>query len=149
MSGKYFEDFNIGDKFVTPGRTVTEGAIATMVGLGGFVHPLFNDEEYAKTTIFGGRIAPGRLTLFFMGGLEEQLGIYEGTLVALVGLDKIRFRAPVRPGDTLRVEMEVTDKKESSKPDRGLIVHKSICRNQRGETVAETEASHLVKRKPR
>jgi acyl dehydratase len=145
--GKYFEDFNVGDKFVTPGKTITEGAIATMVGLAGFVLPLFNDEEYARTTIFGGRIAPGRLTLFVMGGLVEQTGLFEDTVIALVGLDNIRFRAPLRAGDTIRVEIEITAKKETSRSDRGLITHRETCRNQRGEIVVEAESTHLLKRR--
>lgn len=145
--GKYFEEFNMGDKFVTPGKTITEGAITMMVGLAGFVIPLFNDEEYAKTTIFGGRIAPGRLTLFVMGGLVEQTGLFEDTVIALVGINNVRVRNPLRAGDTIRVEMEITGKKETSRPDRGIIVHKELCQNQRGEIVAEAEVSHLMKRR--
>jgi acyl dehydratase len=118
-----------------------------MVGLAGFVLPLFNDEEYARTTIFGGRIAPGRLTLFVMGGLVEQTGLFEDTVIALVGLDNIRFRAPLRAGDTIRVEIEITAKKETSRSDRGLITHRETCRNQRGEIVVEAESTHLLKRR--
>jgi|Deesub1362A_J573_1020465.scaffolds.fasta_scaffold00042_133 acyl dehydratase len=146
---KYFEDFQIGERFRTAAKTVTEGAITIMVALGGFTIPLFNDEEYAKRTPFGTRIAPGRLTLFLMGGLEEQLGIYDETVIALVGLDKVRFRAPLRVGDTIRVEFEVIDLKETSKPDRGLVVHRSRCINQKGEVLVECEATHLMQRRPR
>jgi len=143
----YYEDFKVGNRFTTPGKTVTEAMINLMVGLGGFVAPLFNDEEYARTTPFGGRIAPGRMALFLMGGLEEQTGIYEGGLIALVGIDKVRFRAPLRAGDTIRVEMEVTAMRETSRGHAGLITHQSRCLNQRDEVIAEAEASHLIKRK--
>jgi acyl dehydratase len=145
---KYFEDFKIGETFRSPAKTVTEGAIAMMVGLAGFTVPLFNDEEYAKTTQFGTRIAPGRLTLFIMGGLEEQIGIYDETVIALAGLDKIRFKSPLRAGDTVHVEFEVVDLKETSKPDRGIMVHRSQCINQWGEVLIECEATHLMKRRP-
>jgi len=144
---KYFEDFKVGEVFRTPGKTMTEGAIAMMVGLGGFTVPLFNDEEYARQTPFGSRIAPGRLTLFVMGGLEEQIGIYDETVIALVGLDKVRFKAPLRAGDTIHVEFEVINLKETSKPDRGIMVHKSKCLNQRGEVLIECEATHLMRRR--
>ena len=144
---KYFEDFHVGEVFRTPGKTMTEGAIAMMVGLGGFTVPLFNDEEYARQTPFGSRIAPGRLTLFVMGGLEEQIGIYDETVIALVGLDKVRFKAPLRAGDTIHVEFEVINLKETSKPDRGIMVHKSKCLNQRGEVLIECEATHLMRRR--
>lgn len=144
----YYEDFKVGDKFTTRGKTVTEALITLMVGLGGFTEPIFHDEEYARTTPFGGRIAPGRLTLYLMGGLEEQTGIYEDGLIALVGIGNVRFQAPLRPGDTIRVEMEITAKRETKRPDAGLVTHKSRCLNQRGEVIVEAEASHLVKRRP-
>jgi len=144
---RYWEDYNVGDKFETPGRTVTEAAISIMVGLGGYLAPFFLDEEAAKKTVFGGRVAPGRLTIFFMGGLEEQSEMWGETVIALMGIDKIRIKAPLRAGDTIRVEMEVTEKRETKRPDRGLIVHKSTCRNQRGEVIVETETSHLLMRR--
>lgn len=145
---KYFEDFIIGETFRSPSKTVTESTITMMIALSGFTVPLFNDEEYAKKTSFGSRIAPGRMILFIMGGLEEQLGIYDETVIALVGLDKIRFKAPLRPGDTIYVDFEVIGLKETSKPDRGLMVHKSKCINQKGEILIENEATHLMLRRP-
>ncbi|PIU54940.1 MAG: dehydratase [Chloroflexi bacterium CG07_land_8_20_14_0_80_51_10] len=149
MATKYWEDYNVGDKFKTPGKTITEGAISIMVGLGGYIMPLFLDEEECKKGIFGTRIAPGRLTVFMMGGLEEQSDMWdEDSIIALVGLDKVRVKAPLRAGDTLRVEMEVTEKRETRKPDRGIIIHRSVCKNQKGEEVAETETAHMVKRRP-
>lgn len=148
MQGLYYEDIKVGDKFTTAAKTITEGAITMMVGLGGYVVPLFTDEEYAKTTIFKGRIAPGRMTVFMMGGLDEQLGIFEGTLVALVGIDKVKFRNPMRAGDTIKVEMEITEKRETKNPQTGIVVHKETCFNQQGEVVLEEEVTHLMKRKP-
>jgi acyl dehydratase len=83
-----------------------------------------------------------------MGGLEEQSGFWrEESLVGLVGIDKVRITGPLRAGDTLRVYGEVTGKRETKNPERGIIVHRSLCQNQKGETVAETETTHLVRRK--
>lgn len=147
--GRYWEEFKVGETFRTPGKTMTDAAITFMVALGGFTIPLFNDEEFARQTPFGTRIAPGRLTLFVMGGLEEQLGIYEETVIALVGIDKVRFKAPLRAGDTIHVEFEVIDLRETSRPDRGIVVHRSRCLNQRGEVLVECEATHLMRRRPR
>jgi acyl dehydratase len=145
---KYWEDYQVGEKFITPGRTVSEGMINIIVGLAGFTLPLFWDEEEAKKGAFGTRIAPGRLTLLLMGGLEEQSGFWdEETMVALVGIDKVRITNPLRPGDTLRVHGEVIEKKETRNPERGIVIHRSTCKNQKGDTVAETETAHLVKRK--
>lgn len=143
----FYEDFKIGDRFETKGKTITEGAITVMVGLAGFTLPLHVDEEYCKKTTFGTIVPPGRLTLFVMGGLEEQTGIYAEEVIALLGIDKVRFKAPLRAGDTVQVEMEVVDLKPTSKPDRGIMVHRSICLNQRGEVLVECEATHLIRRR--
>ncbi len=146
----YYEDFNIGDKFTSPGRTLSDGAIDTLMALGGFIFPFFWDEEYAKTTVFKGRVAPGRLTLFMMGGLVEQAGVFSSEgVVALVGMDKVRVRSPLRGGDTIRVEMEIIGKKETSKENQGLLVHTEVCKNQNGEIVAEAEFTHIMRRRPK
>ena len=71
---KYFEDFKLGETFCAPAKTMSEGAITMMVGLARFTIPLFNDEEHAEQTPYGSRIAPGRLTLFVMGGLRNKSG---------------------------------------------------------------------------
>ena len=71
------------------------------------------------------------------------------TLIAFLGVNRIAFRAPLRAGDTIRVELEISGKNETSKPDRGVIVHRETCWNQRNELVAESEGSHLVMRRPR
>lgn len=145
---KYFEEFKVGERYRTHGKTISEGAVAIMVGLGGLSSPIFNDEEYAKSTPFGTRLVPGRLTLFFMGGLEEQLGLFDETVIALIGIDKLRLKAPVKPGDTIHVELEIIEMKEISKADRGIVVHRSRCLNQRGEVVLVTEITHMMRRKP-
>lgn len=146
---KYWEDYAIGEKFATPGRTIGEGMINIIIGLAGFTIPFFWDEEEAKKTAFGTRIAPGRLTLLLMGGLEEQSGFWDHeTMIALLGIDKVRMKAPLKFGDTIRVEGELIGKTETRNPDRGIITHRSICRSQKGEVIAEAETTHLVKRKP-
>lgn len=148
MSGKFYEDFNTGEKYTSPGKTITDSHITLMVGLAGYNEPYFLDEEAAKKTIFGGRVAPGRMTLFLMGALAEQIGIFHDTAMAMVGLDKVRIKSPLRAGDTIRVVAEIIDKKETSRPDRGIVVHKETCYNQKDEVVAEVEVTHLVKRRP-
>ena len=144
---KYFEEFKVGQRYHTHGKTISEGVVAVMVGLGGLSSPIFNDEEYAKNTPFGTRLVPGRLTLFFMGGLEEELGLFDETVIALVGIDEVRFKAPLKAGDTIHVELEIIETKETGKPDRGIVVHRSKCLNQKGEVVLESKITHLMRRK--
>lgn len=146
---RYFEDYQVGYKVVSPGRTVTEADISIILGIGRYNAPIMIDEEFAKATRFGGRVAPGMVTLLIAGGLENIPGILDSeTVIAFTSLNNVRFRNPLRAGDTLRVETEITDKKETSKPDVGLIIHKQVCTNQKGETIIEYEETHLVRRKP-
>ncbi|MFC1964059.1 MaoC/PaaZ C-terminal domain-containing protein [Chloroflexota bacterium] len=146
MARKLFEDFNVGDKFISPGRTITEGAAATMIGYAGYHFPAFIDEQFAKTTIFGSRIIPGRLTLYFMGGLVEMTEFMDlRAMIGLVGINNIKFKNPVHHGDTIKLEIEVTHKRVTSNPERGIITHHEVARNQRGEVVAEADITHILK----
>ncbi len=148
MAGKYWEDVNVGDKFITAGKTVTDAAMTVMVGLAGCTEPLFVDEEFAQKTQFKGRIAPGPLTMLMMLGAWQQMGLFSDTAAGLLGYDKVRFTAPLRPGDTITVELEIIDKRETAQPGRGLLKWRWTWKNQRGETVAEMESANLVKRHP-
>ena len=145
ITGQYYEEFNVGDKFITPRKTIKESAITVMLSLGGLRNPVFVDEEYAKTTVFGGCVTPGELTVVFMGGLNEQLDMWWDTV--LVGVDKMKFKSPLMAGDTIYNEIEIIDKKETSKTNWGIVVDKSVCKNQKGEVVAELDFTHLVPRK--
>ena len=140
----YFEDFEVGQSFTTLGRTITEGDIVNFVGLAGVYSSLFMDEEFAKKNIHGGRIAPGPLTFSFAMGLVTRLGILEGSVVAFLGMDGMRLSVPVRPKDTIKVEIEITEKRETKNPDRGVIKEKYKVTNQKNETVMIYEMAHLV-----
>ena len=148
MAGKYWEEVKVGDKFLTGGKTITESAITLMVGLAGATEPLFTDAEYAKKTLFKGPIAPGPVTMFMMMGLWMQVGAFSDTAMGLLGFDKVRFTSPVRPGDTIRAEIELIEKKPTDKSDRGFFRWHWVGRNQRDEVVAELESAQLVRRKP-
>lgn len=145
---KYYEDINIGDRVTTAGKTITDTFITLVVGLAGYTEPFFHDEEFAKKSIFGGRVAPGVLTIMAAGALVEQSGFWEDSALGLLALNNMEFKGPVKAGDTITVEMDVYDKKETSKPDRGLVWDRKVIRNQRGEVVASFESIHLVKRRP-
>ncbi|MBX5492329.1 MAG: dehydratase, partial [Chloroflexi bacterium] len=85
--GMYFEDFHIGQEFVTARRTITEHDVMTFAGLSGDFNPLHTDALYAATTPYGERIAHGLLTLAITSGLINQLGLMAGTTIALLGYE--------------------------------------------------------------
>jgi acyl dehydratase len=145
--GRYFDDFRVGETFTTAARTVTEGAVEHFAGLSGDFNPLHTDEESARQGPMKGRIAHGMLVLAIATGLVNQLGLYEGTTLALLGMDRIRWTAPVKLGDTIHAVLTVKETRESSKPDRGVLVVDVAVRNQRDETVCQAEWTTLMARR--
>ena len=144
--GLNFEQHEIGATFRTLGRTVSETDIVTFVNLCGFTEPLFMDMEYvARESVFKRRAAPGALTFALAEGLIIQTGLIHGTGMAYLGGD-VRVVGPVLEGDTLAVEVEVTDKRETKKPDRGIVSYRHRILNQRGELVLEANVQRMIRR---
>ncbi len=144
--GLYFEEFNIGDTIETMGRTVTEADIVNFAGLSGDFYGLHTDEEFAKKTPFGTRIAHGLLVLSIATGLAMRLGFMEGTVDAFMGLEW-QFRRPVFIGDTVRVHAEVAEKKPMPRLGGGLVTLKVRILNQKDEVVQRGTWTVLVRSK--
>ncbi|PYM37365.1 MAG: acyl dehydratase [Candidatus Rokuibacteriota bacterium] len=145
-SGLTFEQHEIGATHRTLGRTVSETDIVNFVNLCGFTEPLFMDMEYvARESVFKRRAAPGALTFALAEGLIMQTGLIHGTGMAWLG-GEIRVVAPVLEGDTLTVEVEVADKRETKKPDRGVVTYRHRVLNQRGELVLEARVQRMIRR---
>jgi acyl dehydratase len=144
----YWEEWEIGAEFESPARTVTEADIVLFAGLSGDYNPLHVNEEYAKTTIFGTRIAHGPLVYAITAGLLFQLHLYDDTLIAFLGFENLKFTGPVRAGDTIHAKVKVLEKRETSRPDRGVMKRELKVFNQRGEMVQEAIQNFLLKRKP-
>ena len=145
--GRFWEDFSVGEVLVTGRRTIDGGDVSRYAGLSGDFNPLHIDAEFAKTTPFGERVAHGILTLAVSHGQQNLGGWFAGTTLALLGLDRLKFTAPVRFGDTVWTEMTVTEARPSSKPDRGVVVFDVAVRNQRDETVCSYQETVLMRRK--
>jgi acyl dehydratase len=143
---QYFEDIQIGDEYISPGRTVTEADIVAFAGLSGDYNVLHTDAEYMRTSIFGERIAHGLLGLAIQSGLGTRALPRPFATLALLGL-RWRFKAPIKIGDTIKVRIKVTDKRETSKPDCGIVVLQRSVLNQRGEVVQEGDTDILVERR--
>ncbi|MBI5035261.1 MAG: MaoC family dehydratase N-terminal domain-containing protein [Chloroflexi bacterium] len=144
--GLTFDQFNIGDVFVCQSRTVTEADTVNFAGVSGDYNPLHTDEEFGKTTPFGSRIAHGVLGLAIATGQANQLGIFEGTTIALMQ-QTIKYVGAVKFGDTIHLELKVAEKKESSKPDRGVVTFDAYVINQHGKNVIEGQWVCLMARR--
>ena len=142
---RHFEDFEVGARYPTYARTITEGDLSFFCAFVGYHVPLFIDEEYAKRTPYGGRIVPSALIMSISTGMTESL--FRTTVIGLLGVDRGRFFAPVRPGDTIRTEVEVLSKKETSHPERGIVVFRDHVLNQRDETVFQLDKTVLIQRR--
>ncbi len=118
--GLYFEDFEIGKALRTRGRTVGEADITTYAGLIGDWTPIHVDENFARSTPFGTRVAHGTLTLSIAVGLMAQLGLFDGTVIGLLNMTW-SFQEPVRIGDTVYAVITALEKRVTSKPDRGIV----------------------------
>lgn len=144
MKSYYFEDFAVGQKYRSAGRTVTESDISWFAGLSGDTIALAINSEVAKQSDFGGRIAQGMLGSSILFGLWVRLGLMELNGIALLESDW-RYLLPIRPGDTIHAECEVTKVKLSSKPRRGTVFLRINGINQLDEAVQEGNIVFLMK----
>ncbi|MBC7231057.1 MAG: MaoC family dehydratase N-terminal domain-containing protein [Actinobacteria bacterium] len=129
---KYFEDFEVGDVYVSRGRTITEADIVNFAAFSGDWYPLHVDKEYAAKSPFGERIAHGMLVLSAASGL---MPLTDYAIVAFYGMDRVRFVGPTKIGDTIHVEAEVTEKKEKSELG-GVVTFQQKIVDQEGKEKA-------------
>jgi len=143
--GMTFDQFTIGDEFVSPGRTVTEADVVNFACLSGDFNPLHIDEEFARESPFGQRIAHGMLLVSMATGMAHGLGLFTGTAVALME-QSARFVGATKFGDTVHLELKVIEKKMVSKPDRGIVIFESRVCNHQGRAVIEGSWTLMLKR---
>jgi len=149
MAGHYFEEFDVGQKFrhgIT--RTITEADNVWFSALTHNPAPLHLDAEYMKKSEFGKPIVNSCLTLGFMVGISVG-DTTVGTTVANLGWDEVRFPHPLFHGDTIRIESEVLEVRDSkSRPDNGIVVFAHRAYNQNDVLVGECKRSALMMRRP-
>ncbi len=142
----YFEDFAQHAVFETRGRTITEADIVAFAGLTGDYVELHVNEEYARKSPYGRRIAHGCLIFSVSSGLWTQMNLINETVLAFYGLDRLRFTRPVFIGDTIRVHKKVTETREKS-VNRGVVTFETTVLNQNSEAVIIYTDKLLVKRR--
>ena len=142
--GRYYEDFQVGDVYEhRPGKTVLESDnhLFTLLTLN--THPLHFDAEYGKATEFGRNLVVSTYTLALLIGMS--VSDVSQKAVANLGMDEVRFTAPVFAGDTLYAESEVLAKRASkSRPGQGIVTVRTLGKNQRGEVVCAFRRDILI-----
>ena len=145
---RYLDDFTPGERFTTPGVTLTEAQIIDFA----FQYdpqPFHLDAQAAGESIYGGLIASGFQTLALCFRLFIQSGFARRSSLGSPGIDTLQWLAPVRPGDTLHTQVEILEVKPSrSKPDRGICRMQYEAVNQDGKTVLRFIVNHFLLRRP-
>jgi acyl dehydratase len=140
----YFEDLHAGQTFVTPGKTVTEAEVVMFAGLTNDNNQVHTDVEFAKQTRYGQRVVHGMFVASLSLGLIARTGVFEGSAVALLGVDRWRFEHPVFIGDTVTCTVEVLATRLTSSGKTGVIERQVSLRNQDGVLVQSGRMDLLV-----
>jgi len=144
LAGKYFEEFRVGDVLRhAKTRRIHQTDNAQFCRLTDNDQPLHLDEAYAKTTSFGRIVVNGLYPIAWAVGVSVK-DTTEGTLVANLGYEAVQNAAPVFPGDTLRCETTIVDKRLSSKPERGIVTLRHVVFNQDGTEVVTMKRIVMV-----
>lgn len=147
MDTRYLDDLTPGQRFTSPGLTLTEAEIIDFAWRYD-PQPFHLDANAAAGSPYGGLIASGFQSLAICFRLFIQSGVLAESSMGSPGIDELRWLAPVRPGDTLHSEIEVLEVRPSnSKPDRGIARLKYQAVNQRGEAVLGFIVNHLLRRR--
>lgn len=146
--GWYFEEFEVGRQIISPARTITESDIVNFAGLSGDFMQIHTDAEFSKQTPYGQRIAHGLLCLSIASGLAARTGLMEGTVMAFREIKNWKFVKAVMIGDTIHVEMEVTETKALPRVGGGSVDISFDLKNQKDETVMKGVWTVLMASKP-
>lgn len=141
-----FEDFAEGQVFESQGRTITETDLVTFAGWSWDTNPVHTDAAATSgpDSRFGGPIAHGLLGMSVAMGLASRLGVFEGCSVALLGVDEWRFAAPIRPGDTVRLRVEILGARRTSSGTTGVLDRRFTLRGRDDAVVQEGRIGLLV-----
>ncbi|MBX3596684.1 MAG: MaoC family dehydratase N-terminal domain-containing protein [Rhizobiaceae bacterium] len=148
MSALYLEDFTVGSVWHTPALTLDRDRIIEFAEFydAQYYHL---DDEAAKESIFGRLVAPGFQTASFAWKLGMASGYFDECALAGIGIDELRWLAPVDPGDALKCRMEVLENvPSSSKPDRGFLKIRYEMTNQNGVLVMTLNLLQMLRRRP-
>lgn len=140
--GLFFEDFTLGYRFRTRGRTITETDLVSFVNLAWFTEELFTNTADREDLLLKGRVVPGALVYSYAEGL--LMPSLQGNGLAFLGTE-IKIPAPTLVGDTIHVDCEVIMARPSSKPGRGVVQTMNKVTKQTGEVVLTYNPSRLIR----
>ena len=143
--GHYYDDLSLGDRFHSPGRTITEADLVAYVNLTWFTEELFTDHRPRPGAALTGRVVPGGMLYVMAEGLIKLLVDQTGLAFLHTEID---VKGPTRVGDTVHVEVEVTEMRPTRGGDRGLVRTRNAIVNQHGETVLIYTPLRLVRFRP-
>ena len=141
----YFEDFEPGKRYATRERTITDADHEAFCELVGYRVPLFLDDAFARSKGLPGRICPSHLIMSFSTAMTGDL--FSESIIALRAIENAQFLGMVRPGDTIRTEVEVVEKRPSKQADRGVVVFRDHVYKQDGSEVFRNDKIALVRRR--
>lgn len=145
--GLYWQEIKVGDRFRTFGRTITETDLVNFISCTGMLEVLFTSEVYRQTeSAIKGRLVPGALVFSMAEGLTI-MGTIQGTGMAFLGMD-MEIKAPSFAGDTISVDIEVTELRQTSTGNRAIVKTRNIVTNQKGEAVMVYQPLRMLKGRP-
>ena len=145
--GLYWQDIKIGDRYRTFGRTITETDIVNFISCTGMLEVLFTNAVYRETeSAIKGRLVPGALVFSMAEGLTI-MGTIQGTGLAFLGMD-LEIKGPTLAGDTIHVDIEITELRPTSKGGRAVVKTRNIVTNQKGTIVMVYNPLRMMKGRP-
>jgi acyl dehydratase len=144
--GRTFDEFMIDEEIVSGARTVTETDVVNFACLSGDFQPEHMNDEYARKGPFGERVSHGLLILSIATGLLNQTSAFEGTSIAILEVTA-KFLKTVKFGDTIRAIQKIVRKKETSKPDRGILSTRITVLNQDDQAILEADLAVMLYRR--
>ncbi|MFZ2097523.1 MAG: MaoC/PaaZ C-terminal domain-containing protein [Anaerolineales bacterium] len=148
LRGMWFEEFEVGQLIITPGRTITECDIVSFAALSGDYNQIHTNAEFSRKTPFGQRVAHGLLGLSIASGLAMRTGVLEGTAIAFREINNWKFTNPVFIGDTIHAELNIIETKSIPRLKGGSLVIEIVVKNQRDDIAMKGTWTALVASRP-
>jgi len=144
MSSYYLEDFTPGQVFHSSGRTITEADLTMFSMISGDWNPIHADVEFARATRYGQRVVHGTLGIAICTGMLHQLGIFEKSVIAMLGLRDWNFKKALLVGDTVHLELEILSVEPGKSGRSGKLGRRFRLLNQHGDVAQEGDSDVLV-----